>query len=396
MLLQFKFQNHKCFYDKTILDLTATLEKRHMEEIIDINGNKILPVIAIHGANASGKSSVLDALYFMCKTIKTSNYIDINNQLVTSPFAFSNKKFLENSEYEISFVLNNYEYRYGFSINKEEIEEEWLYKKKFTNNKRSIQKVIFERNHNQVNFSKSYNNYKRTWNLFKNDINFKKLLILSNLSIKEEHGILRSIYDFINKFNFRIESILDRNTSIDILTKNNTLFNKFQEIIKEFDPCLLGIQIDEISIDNEKSYKISGIHKSLDNNKTILLPLHKESDGTIKIFNIMPTILKNLELGGVLCIDELDVKLHPLLFKRIVNMYNDKTININNAQLIFTSHSTFMFNSKSLRRDEIYLVEKDKLGKSRLYSLSEFKNLRIDADYEKKYLTGQFGAIPYK
>ena len=144
MLLQFKFQNHKCFYDKTILDLTATLEKRHIEEIIDINGNKILPVIAIHGANASGKSSVLDALYFMCKTIKTSNYIDINNQLVTSPFAFSNKKFLENSEYEISFVLNNYEYRYGFSINKEEIEEEWLYKKKFTNNKRSIQKLFLK------------------------------------------------------------------------------------------------------------------------------------------------------------------------------------------------------------------------------------------------------------
>lgn len=110
----------------------------------------------------------------------------------------------------------------------------------------------------------------------------------------------------------------------------------------------------------------------------------------------MPVILKNLEVGGLLCIDELDVKFHPLLFKRIVNMYKDKKYNKNNAQLIFTAHSTFMFNSNDLRRDQLYLIEKDSDGKSRLYSLSEFRNLRVDADYEEKYLTGQFGAIPYE
>jgi len=110
----------------------------------------------------------------------------------------------------------------------------------------------------------------------------------------------------------------------------------------------------------------------------------------------MPTILNNLEVGGLLCIDELDVKLHPLLFKKIVSMYKDKNINKNNAQLIYTAHSTFLFNSDDLRRDQLYLVEKDFQGKSRLYSLSEFRNLRVDSDYEKKYLTGQFGAIPYE
>ena len=114
------------------------------------------------------------------------------------------------------------------------------------------------------------------------------------------------------------------------------------------------------------------------------------------MFNIMPMILLNLELGGLLCIDELDTKLHPLLYKKIVSMYKNKNINKNNAQLIYTSHSTFLFNSNNLRRDEIYLTSKDSFGKSKLYSLSEFKNLRVDSDYEKKYLTGQFGAIPYE
>ena len=71
-------------------------------------------------------------------------------------------------------------------------------------------------------------------------------------------------------------------------------------------------------------------------------------------------------------------------------------MNKNNAQLIYTAHSTFLFNSENLRRDELYLVDKDEFGKSNLYSLSEFRNLRTDADYEKKYLSGQFGAIPYE
>ena len=159
---------------------------------------------------------------------------------------------------------------------------------------------------------------------------------------------------------------------------------------------MLGIKIDTIETDEGKKYNISGVHKTIDDaKKNLLLPLHLESNGTIRIFNIMPTILKNLEMGGVLCIDEMDVKLHPLLFKKIVNMYMDKSINKNNAQLIYTAHSTFLFNSNDLRRDELYLIDKDKLGISKLYSLSEFRNLRVDADYEKKYLTGQFGAIPY-
>ena len=90
MLLQFKFKNHKCFYDETILDLMATQEKRHLESTINVNGNNILPIIAIHGANASGKSSALETLDFMFNFVKYSNRMDINNDLPTIPFAFKN------------------------------------------------------------------------------------------------------------------------------------------------------------------------------------------------------------------------------------------------------------------------------------------------------------------
>ena len=400
MLLQFKFKNYKCFYDETILDLMATQEKRHIDSTIEINGNKILPIIAIHGANASGKSSILEALHFMFETIRMSNRIDVNRDLPTVPFAFSDATRKENSEYEISISLNDYEYRYGFSMNKNGFDEEWLYKKKFSSSTKATQKMIFERFNGKVNFGNSYDKYKKTWELFGNNINLNanKLLILSNVAIKENEGILRDIYDYINKFNFKIESIFNQQVSIRLLNQSNLLYERFQKIINEFDPCLLGIKIDETNDDSgNKTYRISGVHQNIDNKKEhTLIPLQRESDGTIKIFNIMPTILLNLEVGGLLCVDELGVKLHPLLFKKIVNMYKDKNINKNNAQLIYTAHSTFLFNNENLRRDQLYLVEKDLLGKSKLYSLSEFRNLRVDADYEKKYLTGQFGAIPYE
>ena len=118
MLLQFKFKNHKCFYDEAILDLTATQEKGHNDTLIDINRNEILPIIEINGANASGKSSVLEALYFMITTIKMSSKFDISKDLITNPFAFDNTSKNKNSEYEISILIDGYEYRYGFSMNK--------------------------------------------------------------------------------------------------------------------------------------------------------------------------------------------------------------------------------------------------------------------------------------
>lgn len=395
MLIQFRFKNHGCFYEENFLDLLATREERHIDTTIDINGNKLLPIIEINGANASGKSTILEALNFMFEMIKNSSNIDITKDLPTKPFLFSEKTRKEDSEYEISICLGDYEYRYGFTINKDGFNEEWLYKKRFALNTRASQQTIFERCGNNIEFGKSYSKYENTWNLFKNETSSNKLLILTNLARKEEKGVLRDIYNFVCKCNVNIESVLNRDVSIEILNKDNKLFDSFKKIINELDPCLKGIKIKKIE-NEENKYTVNGIHYDIENKNKVLIPIDYESDGTIKIFEIMPKILKNLEIGGLLCIDELDIKFHPLLFRKIVNMYKDKEINKNNAQLIYTAHSTIMLNSDDLRRDQLYLVEKNNLGQSNLYSLSEFKNLRGDANYEKKYLSGQFGAIPYE
>ena len=351
MLLQFKCKNHSVFYNETILDLTATQEKNYTDTLFDIKNTKVLPIIEIHGANASGKTSILDALAYMFYMIKFSNKMDVNDALPTVPFAFSEKAKKENSEYEISIIIEETEYRYGFSLNANSFVEEWLYKKKISSGNDTKQKTIFERYKDKVTFAPSYNKYKGIWNFLENSINLNinKSLVLSNIAIKEEKGELRSIYDYITKSSFKIDNNLNQKISINILKTK----------------------------------------------KEKMIPLSLESSGTIKMFDVLPSILINLEVGGILCFDELDTKLHPLLFRRIVNMYKDKNINKNNAQIIYTSHSTVLLNSKELRRDEIYFVEKNNLGISTLYSLSEFRNIRIDSDYEKRYLTGEFGAIPF-
>lgn len=242
MLLQFKFKNHKCFYDETVLDLMATQEKRHMGSTFEVNGNNILPVIAIHGANASGKSSALEALKYMFEFIKFSNRMDVTRDLPTTPFALSDTADKENSEYEVSICLNDNEYRYGFSLNRDKITEEWLYEKKFALNTRASSKIIFERLDKDVTFGNKYSKYEKIWSLFGTDsnLNVDKLMVLSSLAIKEEDGILRDLYNYICKFNCKIEKQF-QTASIDILNQNNTIYEKFQTIIHEFDPCLLGI-----------------------------------------------------------------------------------------------------------------------------------------------------------
>ncbi len=395
MLIQFRFKNFKSFKNEGVLDLTATAEKRHNEDLIEVNKNNILPVIAIHGANAAGKSTIFEALSYMKNLIKKNLFFDVNKEIGTFPFYFDKDSKDKPSEFEITVCLHDFEYRYGFTVAKNGFEEEWLYKKAFSKNSRAKNHLIFERqNFKDIYFEAKYKKYENVWNLYQKEINADKLLVLSVLATKENEGEIRDLYSDLMNISIRTEEFKP-DTSITIL-EDEKMHNMFSKIINEFDPCLKGIVVDPYKDENDNvKYRISGVHKNIDTKKIVKLPLELESNGTKKIFNIVPHVILSLETGNILCVDELDTKLHPLLFRKIFKMYMDSKTNKKGAQLIFTTHSTLIFNSAEARRDQIYLVEKDLDGVSNLYSLADFKNLRADANYEKKYLSGQFGAIPF-
>ena len=121
----------------------------------------------------------------------------------------------------------------------------------------------------------------------------------------------------------------------------------------------------------------------------------QESDGTLKFFNYSGAILDALEEGGTLIIDEFDARLHPLLTQKLVKMFNSPVSNKKNAQLIFVTHDTNLLDNSLLRRDQIYFTEKNKRSETVLYSLADFKGIRNDASYEKDYIKGKYGAIPF-
>ena len=151
--------------------------------------------------------------------------------------------------------------------------------------------------------------------------------------------------------------------------------------------------------DTGKGYKIDALHKMVDSQELASIPLKLESSGTLKMFALYPSLKDVLDHGGTLFVDELNARLHPLLVRNIILTFLSPEINTQNAQLIFATHDVWQFSNELLRRDEIWLVNKNRDGVSELYSLADFKDeegnkVRRDEALSKKYLTGIYGAIP--
>ena len=143
----------------------------------------------------------------------------------------------------------------------------------------------------------------------------------------------------------------------------------------------------------EDTYLIDALHKKIGSDEMAKIPLGEESAGTLKMFALYPELQEVLKSGGVFFIDELNARLHPLLVRNFVLTFLNPAINVNHAQLIFTTHDTWQMKKEFLRKDEIWFTEKDDQGLSTLYSLADFTDLG-DGDFESDYLFGEFGAIP--
>jgi AAA15 family ATPase/GTPase len=211
------------------------------------------------------------------------------------------------------------------------------------------------------------------------------------------------VVDFSNDYeNFFRAGTLPEDFAYDIGVQNKVVqfFNSFDESISGFDIKRI---VDENSRNGEdidgESYQINAKHKMINSDDVALIPLQDESNGTLEMFALFPSIQEALNNGSVLFVDELNTKLHPLLVRNVILTFANPEINTKNAQLIFTTHDSWQLANNLLRRDEIWFTEKDSDGVSSLYSLADFVDdggakIRKDASYEKNYLLGKYGAIP--
>lgn len=395
MLIAFNYKNFKSFKNENRLDMEATALKEHEYNVVKMKNVNLLTMAAIYGANASGKSNVLQAFEYMKNMILINNdsmeYSQIKEENI---YSFMMNKDPISLEVEI-LSKDGKIYKYGFESLNDKIKSEWMYEKK-------INKfyTIFERKENSV-LVKSNNKNNRYDNLD------DKTLFLSIYSkIDKKNSDFNNVYqwfintDYLDLENIKIENFIDNTISTKILSDSNYK-SELQSFISALD---LGIEkIRTIPASRNDSSKSKGIVKvellhRVANNKIKSLPLELESNGTRKMIYLFDYLIYALKNGMTLFIDDLDTKLHPLLTRYIINLFHNKEINISNAQLIYTTHDITNLNKETFRRDEIWFTEKDDDGVSEIYSLSDYKidnvKIRNDATFNKDYLTGRYGAIP--
>lgn len=395
MLCQFTVKNFQCIKDELTLDLQATPITENDNTLIkDIDGEVFLPLAAIYGPNGAGKSTVIHALYsILCKIMRpicatscdNADCLKSSSNVPIRPFKFAKDTISQPTEYEIFFRTKIAEYQYKISVLKNKIKNECLCRKLLKGQRYS---EVFRRTNNEIILHGSLKKYKA------NDIS-DDLPLLSYLGITHRRNAL--IKDVISWIDNEIGFINYGSPKEDArvaITDNAKLKELILKMIAEMDIDISDYRIEtqDESMDVYTTHTLEG--------KKYELKLEEESNGTIKIFGVLPYIATSIQQGKTLIIDELDAKLHPLLLKYIIELYNNHEINKKGAQLIFTSHDLTTMNGDLFRRDEIWFVSKSDDLSAHMYSLVEFKTedgkgVRKDAKFYKQYLEGRYGADPY-
>lgn len=420
MLIQFTVSNYKTFAEETKISLVASKDTTHRDtNVFDSNFKyDLLKTAVIYGANASGKTKFMEALGFMKRVVSESATYQSNRKISVTPFRLNTKKINEPSLFELIFIKENVMYRYGFEITTEKVVSEWLFMRQ--NNSKPKEIELFYREEQEFDFHSTKfkikdlidnNRIKPNSLLLSVADSFnveiaktvfswisKKIQVISGLEMDnylgytvrelEEDTKKKNILNFLKDADLDIMDVLPKMSDINDLPKHLQeiiAHNKGEEEYKFFsDVITFRKQYNE----NNEFNKLEEF--SMDND---------ESSGTRKYFALTTPILDVLGNGLTLFVDELDASLHPNLTQKIIELFHSKETNPKNAQLIFNTHNTNLLNpnSKLFRRDQIWFVKKDHYGAASLYSLADFKTdeVRKDDNYEKDYIAGQYGAIPY-
>ena len=409
MLIQFNFKNYKSFRDEAILDMSAAKMTEFAERVVNVGNERILPVAAIFGANASGKSNVYGAFEYMSEYVANSfGYGDEEenfDEFRPTPFLFDSTTVDAESSFEVYFTVpgdkTEKTYNYGFCVGKEGITEEWLNSKAKTARKFT---TVFYRGNDEEELDLSGFPKSSRDNI---KIALEKQVLIVSLGAKLKIGKCKLVRDWFlaNEFtdfadpvtNLYKARILPKGFTEDkdVQKKVVDYFASFDDQIKDFD--IERIPPDEKN--KEARYKIRALHKMVGSDDLAGIPLGEESAGTLKMFSLYPELQDVLEKGSVFFIDELNARLHPLLVRNFLLTFLNPELNKNHAQLVFTSHDTWQMSNQLLRRDEIWFTKKDEKGLSTLYSLADFEDeegtrIRKDESYEKNYMIGKYGAIP--
>ena len=393
MLIQFSVENYLSIKDKVVLSLLSSRDNEHPEHLIADGNKNYLKSAVIYGANASGKSNVLNAFWFMVNYVLTSHNQQLHKTIARSPFKFDPETPARPSSFEVIFTTEGVRYAYGFSVTDKAVTEEYLYY--YPNGRQAL---IFER---------------------KNTKDFRFTVDVDEQNTLKERTSANKLYLSVasNWSYAKVIPVLEWFASCQIITKNSVAdaYGIEAEQLKNDDyrrviasmlrVADLGIQALQMRDSDPAPSQRSDIFANIDAIHTVhdangnacsyALNMAEESDGTNSYFKLIGVVKKALDQGTLLVTDDMDAHLHPLLARHLVSLFDSAEFNPKGAQLICTSHSTNLLDLDLLRRDQIWFTEKgEQTAATDLFSLYDF-SVRKDMKVEKGYLIGRFGAIPF-
>jgi len=414
MLLEFTVKNFRSIQEAQTLSMVANKDSLMQDTNCFESGLQAIPKLlrsaVVYGANASGKSNLILAMLMM-KDVVINSAVRIRegDKFVNiTPFLFDQENFDEATEFEITFIDDGVRYQYGFAINKTRILKEWLLVYKARKAQR-----WFERNYD--NQTKKYEWYfgphlleNQKHNLWKESTRINALFLSTAVNLNSEQ--LRPIYNwFYTKLVINISGTNQSGFNLELL-KNAENKEKVIKFLQAADLNITDIELEykkfksvefkydftgssTVSAPKEEMPVINFYHKGI-KNENVKLPFEHESHGTKKLALYAEPILNVLKEGSVFVVDELEAGLHPKMVQFIINLFHDSDLNTNNAQLIFSTHQTSLLDTKFLRRDQVWFMEKNDKDASVLYPLTDFSP-RASENIERGYLQGRFGANPF-
>lgn len=423
MLLEFSITNYRSIGDKQTLNLApAPKQKEYSGNIFSVEGFSALNAAALYGANASGKSNFLRAMSLMDLIIHTSSRTLSTAKLPHEPFLLRKGYASMPTVFEIVFVHDGKRYRYGFSYDKTSIKEEWLYRKAI-----GREVPMFLREGDTIDVRNSFCGKKTLVDTAIEATRDNGLFLSQSdaFNIEESKNVLAWFDSFImiNGLNTQIHE----SKTVE-LWKNQGNRGIINQYLNEIAIDIKGVNIltvdakdlagkdiseNALSAANDMEiYNIQSLHRTYDNDGKPTDNIvswdfdEHESEGSIKTLQMTGPIIWTLANGGVLIIDEIEAKLHPILTLNVIDMFLDSSCNKKKAQLIFATHDTNLLSYAKLRRDQIYFCEKNKWESTEIFSLSDFvyfnerdgrvvsEKERKDSDKERRYMEGRYGAIP--
>jgi uncharacterized protein len=383
MLRSFRMANHRSIAEEQELLLMPAWRADKL----------VVPVTAIYGANASGKSNVISGLAFMKEAVLQSfARWDVDGGIPRKPFRLSTTSRTQPSVYVAELVVEGVPYTYGFSVDDGQVLEEWLYS--YPEKRR---RTLFSRKRRGISFGTTLGELKPKLEMLEELTRSNSLFLSAAARLNLDP--LVPIYQWFQR-SLRMRTATRRSFLAQkvnrFLGENPANYDRLVALLAAADVGITGVRVEE-TVSPDRFGALSLELRFEHGAEGELFEAGDESDGTLSWLELLPVVLDALDKGAVVAVDEIDTSLHPLLTAQLVGLFQDPETNSKNAQLIFTTHDTSllgtMIGDKVLDRDQIWFVQKNATGATELYPLTDFKP-RQDQNLERRYLGGSYGAVP--